>query len=350
VMLSLASILACDIGIGSRGPVMSPLPRTEAPPGGSILPTASPTAASSLTPAVPSASAPPLGPSQPPATSSPDVPTTSAPLPPGTPAPADPTPTPRPQPTPTATPAVGSTDVTVYLLMDSGAGPTLVPAVRTLRGRPAAIATATMQDLLAGPDRDERSADPSLATAIPDGTRLLGLSIDGGIATIDLSREFESGGASAQMARLAQVVFTLTQFRTVDQVRFELDGQPVSVPTSERGTVDSPVGREDYVSVLPPIFVDSPAWGGRFGGSARGMANVFEATLFVELADAGGSVLDSRRVMATCGTGCWGGFEVDLSRAIDEAGRGTLSVFSRSAMDGSVQDLRRYPVRLRPAG
>jgi hypothetical protein len=150
------------------------------------------------------------------------------------------------------------------------------------------------------------------------------------------------------MARLAQVVYTLTQFRTVDAVRFLLDGQPVGVPTSERGVVDGPVTRDDYVSVLPPVFVDSPAWGGRTSGLISGRANVFEATFFIELSDAQGRVLDARVVTATCGTGCWGDFEVDLSGAIDDGGRGMLAVFTRSAMDGSIQDLRRYPVRLRP--
>ena len=57
------------------------------------------------------------------------------------------------------------------------------------------------------------------SSAIPAGTRLLGLSIAGQIATVDLSSEFESGGgATSVLGRLAQVVYTLTQFPTVTSV------------------------------------------------------------------------------------------------------------------------------------
>ena len=72
-----------------------------------------------------------------------------------------------------------------------------------------------MEDLLAGPNPLEARA--GVTTVIPAGTRLLGLTISKGVATVDLSSEFESGGGSASMfARLAQVACTLDQFPTLD--------------------------------------------------------------------------------------------------------------------------------------
>ena len=50
--------------------------------------------------------------------------------------------------------------------------------------------------------------------------------------------------------RLAQVVYTLTQFPTVSAVRFSLDGAPVDVFSSEGIVLDHPVGRTDYEDLL----------------------------------------------------------------------------------------------------
>ena len=52
------------------------------------------------------------------------------------------------------------------------------------------------------------------------------------------------------------------------------------------------------------------------------MANVFEATFRVRLLDASGATLVDRQVMATCGTGCWGSFKVDLDYTVNRASTG----------------------------
>ena len=147
--------------------------------------------------------------------------------------------------------------------------------------------------------------------------------------------------------RLAQVVYTLTQFATVEGVLFRLDGEPVAVPTSGRGVVDGPVGRDDYRDVLPPILVETPGWGGlvRDGDVVRGIANVFEASFVLEVTDAHGNVVGGQVVSASCGTGCWGDFEAFVVVPTDATGTGWLVAYTHSAADGSVQDLRRVLVR-----
>ena len=80
---------------------------------------------------------------------------------------------------------------------DGGGGlvPTLseVPATK-------AVATAAMTALLEGPGH-LRDAAQTISTAIPPGTKLLGITIADGVATVDLSGEFESGGGSASVFR-----------------------------------------------------------------------------------------------------------------------------------------------------
>jgi len=152
--------------------------------------------------------------------------------------------------------------------------------------------------------------------------------------------------------RIAQVVYTLTQFPTVDSVLFRLDGEPTSVFGGEGIILDGPVGRADFREQLPEIFVDRPVWGAAAGNPARitGLTRVFEATFIVQLLDARGLALAERRVMATCGTGCWGTFDVTIHYDVPDAQWGTLRVYNRSAADGSVESVRDYPVWLTPAG
>jgi spore germination protein GerM len=122
------------------------------------------------------------------------------------------------------------------------------------------VATNAIKALIAGPTPAEM--DTELSSSIPADTLLLGLTIDNGLATIDLSREFEVGGGSFNMlSRLAQVVYTLTQFPTVDEVLFYIDGEPVDVFSGEGIVLDGPVTRADYLSALPlePVVDTGPA-------------------------------------------------------------------------------------------
>ena len=272
----------------------------------------------------PSPEQPTPGPSEPPAESEP-------------PATAEPTPTSEPS---------GATSVKIYLFMDEK----LVPVRRQIDAT-RAVGRAALNALFEGPTDKEANASPPLTTSIPDGTILLGLDIADGLATVDLSREFESGGGSASMfGRLAQVVYTLTQFPTVDRVAFQLDGEPVTVFSGEGIVLDGPSDRMDYESFLPSVFVERPTWGAALGNPVRvsGIANVFEAVFFVEVRDDDGDTLAEERVMATCGTGCWGTFDVSIPYDVASRQPGEVVTYHLSAMDGSPEDVRSYPVTLVP--
>jgi hypothetical protein len=277
-----------------------------------------------------------------------------SPEPSNEPSPEQPTPGPSEPPAETEPPATaaptsepsGATSVKVYLFMDG----TLVPVRRQIDAT-RAVGRASLNALFEGPSRAEANASPPLTTSIPDGTILLGLDIADGLATVDLSREFESGGGSASMfGRLAQVVYTLTQFPTVDRVAFKLDGEPVTVFSGEGIVLDGPSDRMDYESFLPSVFVERPTWGATLGNPVRvsGIANVFEAVFFVELRDDEGDTLAKQRVMATCGTGCWGTFDVSIRYDVTSRQPGTITTYNLSAMDGSPEDVRSYPVTLVP--
>ena len=115
-----------------------------------------------------------------------------------------------------------------------------------------AVATAAMKALIAGPTEAEKKTWPAISSAIPAGTQLLGLTVNGGIAYVDLSKEFEAGGGTfAMSARLAQVIYTLVQFPTVDGVVFSIEGTQVEVFSSEGLILDGPQDVDDASNMLP---------------------------------------------------------------------------------------------------
>ena len=191
---------------------------------------------------------------------------------------------------------------------------------------------------------------PSISTAIPP-TRLLGLSIAGRTATIDLSDGFTAGGGSSSMqGRIAQVVYTLTRLDGIDGVRFRIDGVPTTVFGGEGVLIGDPAGRFGFDDLLPAIMIESPAYGGFLGNPATvtGIANTFEANVAVTLADSDGLIIFEGFTTATCGTGCFGSFEISFPYAVARPQMGSLIAFEISARDGSQVNIREHPVGLIP--
>ncbi|HET9346468.1 MAG TPA: GerMN domain-containing protein [Candidatus Limnocylindrales bacterium] len=318
-LLSIVLIVAACQSSGSLGTI-PPLEPTPEPSLGSTPPENTPDPSTPSTPSAPPATAPPGGSQQPIAT---------------------------PAPTP-----AGTSVVRAYFVLAGDPGSEgLVPYLFEVP-KTQAVATAAMQSLLAGAPR-QRDGYAQISSAIPAGTKLLGLTIRDGVATVDLSGEFASGGGSASSQyRLAQVVYTLTQFPTVSSVRFMVDGDVVTVFGSEGLVLDGPQARDDFEDQLPAIFVDRPASGAALGNPGRvaGTANVFEASFVVTLLDGEDRVLVEDHLMATCGTGCRGTFDYVAQYNVGRAQWGTLRVWAGSAVDGSPVVVREYPVWLTPAG
>ena len=159
------------------------------------------------------------------------------------------------QPTTTAGGAIPTASaprarVDVYLLQGEG-----LKLVRRQLG--ARTVTAAVTALLAGPTAAEAKLD--VRSQIPEGTRLRGVSVRGGVATVDLTRPFVEGTEKASLvARLAQLVWTATAVPNVTGVRVRIDGrqasslgQGVSVArTLTRANVDPP-----RPELLPPTTV-----------------------------------------------------------------------------------------------
>lgn len=232
-------------------------------------------------------------------------------------------------------------EVRAYFLRDGLVGPVAREATDE------AVAAAAMEGLLEGPTADEEQL--GFATTIPGGTELLDVTIADGVATVNLSEEFGSGGGSASMmGRVAQVVYTLTQFPTVDAVSFELEGTPVTALGGEGLLLEEPQTRADWEDLTPAILVESPLPFAEVTSPLQitGTANTFEAMFRINVTDGEGLIVYDEPAMATSGTGTRGTFDVTVSFEVPRPGVGSVILFEDSAQDGSPIHVVEVPVRV----
>ena len=230
----------------------------------------------------------------------------------------------------------------------------VVPVTRYL-DPDSGLARGAVLALLAGPDAEEGAR--GLGTAVPAGTRLLGLTVRDSVATVDLSRTFESGAGSASiLMRVAQLVHTLVRVPGVARVRLWLDGRPVSTFSAEGLELAETLVPGDFPDLAPydadpPVVITAPVPGSAAGDSVivRGTANVFEAHVGLRVRDASGRVLIETWTTATCGTGCRGTFEKAIALPDSLQGDFTVEAFAPSAKDGSDMHRVRNRVRRLPA-
>jgi spore germination protein GerM len=132
---------------------------------------------------------------------------------------------------------------TVYLVREGHLAPVERPLPQAARTVPEALLLALLQ----------AATVTGFRTEVPSETDVNDVEVEQGIATVDVSEEFEQGGTGRSLAlRVAQVVFTLTEDDRVSGVVFSIGGRTAAV-TSARGEVlDRFVTRDDYSDFMPP--------------------------------------------------------------------------------------------------
>lgn len=239
--------------------------------------------------------------------------------------------------TPTSTPTDNGataepTPIVAYFLSQEK----VVPVRRY--SKDAGVLSAALEALLAGPTADEKGG--GLSSTVPAGTQLLDVVVNDGVATVNLSQEYTSGGGTLSMtARVAQVVFTATQFPNVDSVSFQVEGQPLDVLGGEGIMLEGPQDRAEWEDFAPVILIESPVRGDTAALdeplTVSGSANVFEAVLQLEVTDGDGLIIADQTVQATSGTGTRGTFTATLDLKAGKRGLGEIIASYDSPADGS---------------
>jgi germination protein M len=226
--------------------------------------------------------------------------------------------------TETVTTPTETTKLRVYWLRDGKVWPALREVDAT-----EAVAEAALSELIAGPT-DPEELDSQFMTAIPEGTSIVDVNVEDGVASVELSAELPD-------EPLAQVVYTVSQFPTVETVEIQ----------------DRTLTRGDFEDLTPAILVESPLTFEDVESPLHvtGTANTFEATFQYEVTDTDGRIVDEDFVTATSGTGTRGTFDFTTDEfTVPFDGVGELIVFESSAKDGSRINLVEIPLRMKKVG
>lgn len=210
---------------------------------------------------------------------------------------ATPTPTASATATPSASVPAASASALVYFLIDAPGGVRLVREPHDVAaGTPARGAVEAM---IAGPD------DPDYASPWNPATRVLGISDNAGVVTVDLSGEARTADAGSEPAALMkqQLIWTVTEQLGADKnVMLTIDGQPAG---ELWGVVDwtAPEARTNWLDTLLLVGIDTPADGASVTSPVRvtGQAAVFEATLPWTVYDANDEVVQEGFAMTAEG-------------------------------------------------
>jgi len=209
-------------------------------------------------------------------------------------------------------------DVTVYYLRSVGTTRYLAPEEHEVpfASSTAGVATSALTELLAGTPRYLGIERP-----FPSGTRLLGLGLDAGTATVNLSRE-ALGAASGDGYALQALVWTATQVSQVRRVVVEvegrnagaLDGQPLSgllgVGAGGRQLV------RDRAARVAPILLAEPAPRAPVEGArvvVKGQARIASGTVGLRLRDLSGRVVSQSYAALPSTAPSWATFSGALS-------------------------------------
>lgn len=149
-----------------------------------------------------------------------------------------------PQPAqPQPSQATAEQTVQIYWLKSAGNQIELAPNTVALNAtrQPSDILKAAFEKMLQG------TTDPTLASTIPQGTKLRDVKVTSDGVHVDFSKEFTSGGGSTSMTgRIAQVIYTATTLDPNAQVWISVDGRPLDVLGGEGLLLDQPMTRKRF--------------------------------------------------------------------------------------------------------
>jgi hypothetical protein len=224
--------------------------------------------------------------------------------------------------------------------------PALVPFFSTAEATPGDPEPLAALRLLTA---DDLTLPPGFQSMIPDAVEVVEVtrSPSDQLITVEMNQAFVdgAGGLLADFTMLNQLIFTAGDGEEISEVLFTVGGEPVTAFGSDGLDISQPLGRDAFLDELNSVNVDSAASGtGDAPLVISGFANVFEATVSLELVQSDGVIAYEAFATATCGTGCWGAFSFNIDDFDFENIPVTARVFWHSPEDGEPADVVSIPV------
>ncbi|MDD3652776.1 MAG: Gmad2 immunoglobulin-like domain-containing protein [Desulfotomaculaceae bacterium] len=192
---------------------------------------------------------------------------------------------------------------------------------------------------------------PGASRLLPPDTKIRGITIRDGLATVDFSREvlLANVGATGEALGIQSIVNTITEIPDIKKVSFMVEGKVDEKAKDWWGHVglyNQPFTRDISPVYEPVIWVTSPKPGQKITKplEIRGTARVFEAAVTARVVDAQGKEVAKGFGMATEGAPGRGEFTLSLKFQPVSPGSGKVEVFWASPKDGAELDKVAIPV------
>ena len=197
------------------------------------------------------------------------------------------------------------------------------------------VAKAALEELLKNDAQTEGAF-----VSFREDQKILGIDIDNGVAAVSLSHEYllSDQSGNAETYSILAMVNTLTEFPSIEEVKFLVDGEEKEVGGLAGERVPEKLVRNLDIVLEPEIWINTPEDGAVLSGNkvrVEGSAMVFEKTLHYKLEDKDGNVLVEDFLTMSEKLSVRDVFDFEIEIPETTAKEFKLSLYGLSGKDGS---------------
>ncbi len=210
-----------------------------------------------------------------------------------------------------------------------------------------AVAKAVLEELLKNDAKTEGAF-----VSFREDQKILGVDIENGVATVNLSPEYllQDQSGNAETYSILAMVNTLTEFPSIEEVKFLVNGEKSQVGGLAGIKVPEKLVRDLSLVLEPEIWINTPEDGAVLSGNKvriEGSAMVFEKTLHYKLEDKDGNVLVEDFLTMSEKLSVRDVFDFEIEIPETTAKEFKLSLYGLSGKDGSPTGLVTHTFKIK---